>query len=255
MQGRDGRGALPGSRGPLSLPLRAVFLACVALVGPLLQAPSAAPTPPPPAAGTLLPSPGWYRPVIVDGFTFPVARANWLSVVEFRNDWHDPRFRLVNGQWQLIGFHEGNDILAEKGTPILSATEGVIEAVGWTFYSGTRVGVRGADGKYYFYAHLSRVAPGIVAGAPVAPGDVLGLVGNTGYGPPGREDEFPPHLHFGIEGTGGWENPFPLVRSLYRRSVAATTQLDRRLVEAGLAGRQGAFDRIAAGLFADLWDG
>jgi murein DD-endopeptidase MepM/ murein hydrolase activator NlpD len=255
MQGRDGRRAIPGGRGPLSPPLRVVLLACAALLAPVLAAPSAAPTPAPPSAGTLLPSPGWYRPVIVDGFTFPVARANWLSVVEFRDDWHDPRFRLVNGQWQLIGFHEGNDILAEKGTPILSATQGVVEAVGWTFYSGTRVGVRGTDGKYYFYAHLSQVGPGIVVGARVEAADVLGLVGNTGYGPPGREDEFPPHLHFGIEGPGGWENPFPLVRSLYRRSVAETTELDRRLVDAGLAGQRAAFDRIAAELFADLWDG
>jgi murein DD-endopeptidase MepM/ murein hydrolase activator NlpD len=217
-----------------------------------MGAPSASPTPVLPAGRALLPPPGWYRPVMVDGFTFPVARANWLPVVEFRNDWHDPRFRLVNGRWELVGFHEGNDILAEKGTPILSATAGTVERVGWTFYSGTRVGVRGWDGKYYFYAHLSRVAPGITVGAPVEAGDVLGLVGNTGYGPPGREDELPPHLHFGIEGPDGWENPFPLVRSLYRRSVAETTALEQRVVKAGLDGRAPTgIDR----LFADLWDG
>ena len=203
----------------------------------------------------LFPSPGWYRPVIVDGLTFPVARANWLSVVEFRNDWHDPRFRLVGGRWQLVGFHEGNDILAEEGTPVLSVTSGTVEAVGWTFYSGTRVGVRGTDGKYYFYAHLSRVAPGIEVGSPVEAGDVLGLVGNTGYGPPGTEDEFFPHLHFGIEGSGGWENPFPLVRELYRRSVAVAGDIEDRLVAAGLDGDEADFERLEGRLFAPLWDG
>jgi murein DD-endopeptidase MepM/ murein hydrolase activator NlpD len=203
----------------------------------------------------LLPDPAWYRPIIVDGFTFPVARANWMSVVEFRNDWHDPRFRFIGGRWQLVGFHEGNDILAEKGTPILSAMAGTVEAVGWTFYSGTRVGVRGVDGKYYFYAHLSRVAPGIAVGARVEPGDVLGLVGNSGYGPPGTEDEFFPHLHFGIEGPSGWENPFPLVRRLYARSVAATTALEDRLVAAGLASQRGTYEDVSARLFAPLWDG
>jgi murein DD-endopeptidase MepM/ murein hydrolase activator NlpD len=208
-----------------------------------------------PTSEPVLPSPAWYRPVVTDGFVFPVARANWLSVIQFSNDWHDPRFRLINGQWQLVGFHEGNDILAEKGTPILAATGGTVEAVGWTFYSGTRVGVRGTDGKYYFYAHLSVVAPGIVVGAPVQAGDVLGLVGNTGYGPPGHEDEFPPHLHFGIEGPGGWENPFPLVRMLYRGSVASTTGRESRLVKLGLDGRRGSFDRLAGELYADLWDG
>jgi murein DD-endopeptidase MepM/ murein hydrolase activator NlpD len=206
-------------------------------------------------ARPILPSPAWYRPVIVDGFTFPVARANWLSVIEFSNDWHDPRFRMVNGRWQLVGFHEGNDILAEKGTPILAARAGTVEAVGWTFYSGTRVGVRGTDGKYYFYAHMSRVAPGITVGASVEAGDVLGLVGNTGYGPPGHDDEFPPHLHFGIEGPGGWENPFPLVRMLYRRSVASTTGMERRLVGLGLGVRRVAFDRLEARLYAALWGG
>jgi murein DD-endopeptidase MepM/ murein hydrolase activator NlpD len=203
----------------------------------------------------LIPFPAWYRPVVVDGFTFPVARSNWLSVIEFRNDWHDPRFRLTPSGWQLIGFHEGNDIIAEKGTPVLSATAGTVERVGWTFYSGTRVGVRGTDGKYYFYAHLSAIRPGVRVGEAVRSGEVLGLVGNTGYGPPGREDEFPPHLHFGIEGPGGWENPYPLVRRLYRRSVARTTAEERRLIELGLDGHRPAFVRGFYRMHVPLWEG
>ncbi|HEV3474975.1 MAG TPA: M23 family metallopeptidase [Actinomycetota bacterium] len=190
--------------------------------------------------------------MIVDGKTFPVARSNWLGVIETGDDWHDPRFRLIAGKWRLVGVHEGNDIVAEEGTPVLSATPGSVEAVGWTFYSGTRVGIRGADGKYYFYAHLSEVAPGISLGAAVQPGTVLGLVGNTGYGGAGHEDEFPPHLHLGIEGPGGWENPYPLVRSLYRRSVAVTGPAERQLVEAGRAGDADAFHRMAGDLYAPL---
>lgn len=210
---------------------------------------------PGPAGGVtvpLEPPPAYYRPVIVEGMTFPVARANWLSVIELAPDWHDPRFRLIGGTWQLVGMHEGNDIVAEKGTPVVSAGPGTVEAVGWTFYSGTRVGVRGTDGKYYFYAHLSRVTPSIHVGATVGPGDVLGLVGNTGYGPPGHEDEFPPHLHFGIEGRAGWENPYPLVLRLYRASVRATTRGERRLEALGRAGETDAFDQLGSRLYADL---
>jgi murein DD-endopeptidase MepM/ murein hydrolase activator NlpD len=194
----------------------------------------------------------YYRPLIVDGFAFPVARANWLSVLELGNDWHDPRFRLIDGRWQLVGFHEGNDIVAEERTPILSAAAGTVEAVGWTFYSGTRVGVRGTDGKYYFYAHLSAVDPAITVGAPVRPGQVLGLVGNTGYGPPGHEDEFPPHLHFGIEGPGGWENPYPLVRRLYRASVRDSGRAERRLASLAAAGDAAGFNELAEQVYADL---
>jgi murein DD-endopeptidase MepM/ murein hydrolase activator NlpD len=199
-----------------------------------------------------VPPPAYYRPVVADGFTFPVARANWLSVIETGDDWHDPRFRLIGGEWQLVGVHEGNDIVAEEGTPILSMSAGAVEAVGWTFYSGTRVGVRGTDGKYYFYAHMSKVAPGIAAGTTVEPGDVLGAVGNTGYGDPGHEDEFPPHLHLGIEGPSGWENPYPLMRELYRRSVRSTTKGEARLAELGRSGDRAAFDRIASRLYEDL---
>ena len=204
------------------------------------------------AVGSLTSPPSYYRPVIVDGFTFPVARANWLSVIEMGDDWHDPRFRLIDGKWRLSGFHEGNDIVAEEGTPILSVTGGTVEAVGWTFYSGTRVGVRGADGKYYFYAHMSAVAPGIEVGAPVGPGDVLGRVGNTGYGPPGREDEFPPHLHIGIEGPGGWENPYPLMRRLYGAAVRATLRGERRLGALARAGERNGFRRLAERLYVGL---
>lgn len=204
-----------------------------------------------PAAGTTSgrsASPRYYRPVVVDGMTFPVARTNWLSVIEFTNDWHDPRMRRVDGRWQLIGFHEGVDILAEEGTPVLSASPGTVERVGWTFYSGTRVGVRGADGRYYFYAHLSSIPPGIGEGARVQAGAVLGRVGNTGYGPPGHTDEFPPHLHFGIQDGAEWVNPYPAVRRLYRRAAASTGRAEERLSR--LEGE--AFERLAARVYADL---
>jgi murein DD-endopeptidase MepM/ murein hydrolase activator NlpD len=194
--------------------------------------------------------PSYYRPVVVGGFTFPVARANWLSVIEFDNDWHEPRMRLIEGRWQQVGFHEGLDITAEKGTPVLSMSSGRVEAMGWTFYSGDRVGVRGDDGRYYFYAHLSAFAP-LRIGDRVEAGTPLGRVGNTGYGQPGHEDEFPPHLHVGIQGDH-WVSPFPLVRRLYRRAVRATVAGERRLSELARDGDRAGFERLAGTLYADL---
>lgn len=217
-----------------------VALASLTLSPPAAPAQSRLPVPPP----------AYYRPVVVDGMTFPVARSNWHSVVTFGPDWHDPRFRLVGGRWQLVGVHEGNDIIAEEGTPIHSMTAGTVEAVGWAFYSGTRVGVRGSDGRYYFYAHLSRVAPGIVVGAAVQPGTVLGRVGNTGYGDPGREDEFPPHLHLGIREGATWVDPYPVVRRLYRESVRVTTRGERRLARLARAGDREAYEDLLETLYA-----
>jgi murein DD-endopeptidase MepM/ murein hydrolase activator NlpD len=166
----------------------------------------------------------WLEPVTADEMTFPVARSDWYSVINFQDDWHAPRMRLVDGRWRQIGVHEGNDIFAEPGTPVRAILAGSVERVGWTFYSGWRVGVRGTDGRYWFYAHLKRFAPGIRVGAAVDTGDELGYVGNTGYGAePGHSGEFTYHLHVGIQEPGGaWVNPYPLMRRLYRAAVAKT---------------------------------
>lgn len=204
------------------------------------------------AASTLIPKPGYYRPVVADGKVFPVARSNYLALVEFPNSWHAPRLRLVNGKWLLVGVHQGIDITAERGTPILSMEPGVVENVGWTFYSGTRVGVRGVDGRYYFYAHLSSIRRGIVVGARVSAGTVLGLVGNTGYGPPGHRDEFPAHLHFGIEVGAIWVNPYPTLVSLYASTVRTTEQWQTDLDRLASAGRRSAWQAMAERTYMSL---
>jgi murein DD-endopeptidase MepM/ murein hydrolase activator NlpD len=218
--------------------------------GTLAPAVQAAPEEPAPPS-SLLPPPSYYRPVLMDGMTFPVARSNWFSVIEFDNDWHEPRLRLIAGKWRQVGLHEGTDISAEKGTPVLSASDGDVEAIGWTFYSGNRVGVRGRDGRYYFYAHLSAYAPDIAVGSRVRPGTVLGLVGNTGYGDPGTEDEFPPHLHFGIM-ADDWVNPYPLLVQLYRASASRTEAAERRLSRLAGEGERRAVEQMRRRLYADL---
>ena len=163
-----------------------------------------------------------YLPPVVEGRrVFPVARTNWYSVINFTNDWHAPRLSLVDGEWQQDRVHEGIDIFAEPLTPVRSISSGTVENVGWTFYSGWRVGIRGDDGRYWFYAHLSRFAPDMIPGASVRSGDRIGSVGNTGYGfAPGHHDEFTWHLHFGLqEADGTWVNPYPMLRTLYRAAV------------------------------------
>jgi murein DD-endopeptidase MepM/ murein hydrolase activator NlpD len=197
----------------------------------------------------------FYRPVITGGKAFPVARSNFLDLVEFPNSWHDPRMRLVNGKWLLVGVHEGIDITAERGTPVLSMLAGVVERVGWTFYCGTRVGVRGTDGRYYLYCHLAQVAPGISPGARVSAGTYLGRVGNTGYGTePGHRDEFAPHLHFGIQAAndGPWVNPYFTLRALYSATVRADQDAQAAVDRLARSGNRSAWGRAVDRLYMGL---
>lgn len=165
--------------------------------------------------------PGYLPPVVVEERVFPVDRTSWYSVINFKDEWRVPRMRFLDGKWRQTGVHEGTDIYAEPGTPVRSITQGRIENLGWTFYSGWRVGIRGDDGRYWFYAHLRRFAPGLRAGRRVEAGTLLGEVGNTGYGSDeGHFDEFSHHLHVGIqEPNGSWSNPYPLLETLYRAAT------------------------------------
>lgn len=174
-----------------------------------------------PAAGAGVVRLAYEPPRRLDGMVFPVARSSWYSVINFSHDWHAPRMRYINGRWRQVGVHEGNDVFAEPGTPIRAILGGRIEQVGWLFYSGWRVGIRGNDGRYWFYAHMKRFAPGLEVGDRVEAGETIGTVGNTGYGDdPGHDDEFIHHLHLGIQEAGGrWVDPYPLLKRLYSATV------------------------------------
>ncbi|WP_245575714.1 M23 family metallopeptidase [Alicyclobacillus contaminans] len=94
--------------------------------------------------------------------------------------------------------HEGVDIFADYGTPVLACAHGYVELMGWNRFGGWRIGIRDVNNVYYYYAHLSAYAKPLKRGDLVEPGEVIGYVGSTGYGPPGTSGKFPPHLHFGM---------------------------------------------------------
>ncbi|MFD1674743.1 M23 family metallopeptidase [Alicyclobacillus fodiniaquatilis] len=100
--------------------------------------------------------------------------------------------------WGGRRVHEGVDIFASYGTPVLACSYGFVEMEGWNRFGGWRIGIRDTSNLYYYYAHLSSFSKGLHQGDLVVPGQVIGYVGSTGYGPPGTAGKFPPHLHFGI---------------------------------------------------------
>jgi len=121
-----------------------------------------------------------------------------VSKKQIADTWHAPR-----GNDRL---HEGQDIFAPQGTPVLSATEGYIVNIGENNLGGQTVSVVGAGGRSYYYAHLDSYAPHIAEGDYVTKQTVLGYVGTTG-----NASGTPPHLHFGVYAPGGAMNPLPLL--------------------------------------------
>ena len=102
--------------------------------------------------------------------------------------------------------HEGQDIFAPKGTPILSATSGYVVKIGDDNLGGHTVSVVGDGGRKYYYAHLDSYARNLEVGDYVTRQTVLGYVGSTG-----NADGTPPHLHFGVYTASGAINPLPLL--------------------------------------------
>lgn len=113
--------------------------------------------------------------------------------------------------------HEGIDLMADMGVPIRSVGDGTVEQVGWNEYGGWRIGIRGRDGIYYYYAHMSRYEGRPQKGDKVKRGQTIGYVGDSGYGPEGTTGQFAPHLHFGMyRGRGSGLkafNPYPFLRA------------------------------------------
>lgn len=107
--------------------------------------------------------------------------------------------------------HEGIDLVAPKGTPVYSVSDGKVVQIGWNQYGGWRLAILDETGKYqYYYAHLSAYTPSVRLGTKVKAGQMIGFVGNTGYGPAGTQGKFISHLHFGMYQSAGGRpvNPF-----------------------------------------------
>lgn len=103
--------------------------------------------------------------------------------------------------------HEGVDIFAAKGTPVVAPTDGYVNRVGTNKLGGNVVWMRdGARGHSYYFAHLDEQL--VQSGTSVKQGDTLGLVGNTG-----NARTTPPHLHFGIYQRGS-KDPIHYIRTL-----------------------------------------
>jgi murein DD-endopeptidase MepM/ murein hydrolase activator NlpD len=147
------------------------------------------------------------------GYTFPVVGDHTFS-----DDWGAAR--------QDTGWHQGNDVFAAFGTPIIAIADGRLYRVGTRKVPGNRLWLRDRKGHTFFYAHLSDFAAAAYNGADVHAGEVIGFVGSTG-----DAEQTPPHLHFEVHLADGTPiDPFDFLTS-WEKNGAGTDKWVRRYGE------------------------
>ena len=133
-----------------------------------------------------------YQKVWDDAEVFPVQE----NGIVYENSW------MFERSYGGLRGHEGTDLMPPENLPghfkVVSMTEGTVEKIGWLEKGGYRIGIRIHQGGYYYYAHLDSYAQEFIPGQSVEAGELLGYMGDSGYGPEGTSGRFDVHLHLGI---------------------------------------------------------
>ena len=95
-------------------------------------------------------------------------------------------------------FHQGIDIAADMGAPIVATADGVVTAAGWNGGYGNMVDVDHGGGIVTRYGHASALA--VTVGQQVRRGEVIAYVGSTGR-------STGPHVHYEVRVNGAPVNP------------------------------------------------
>lgn len=132
----------------------------------------------------------------VQYFPVPLSSTDSSITVSYADSWMTER--TYGGKRG----HEGTDIMASENVPglypVVSMTDGVIRQKGWLEKGGYRLLIEAPLGGCFYYAHLDSYAD-VKQGDEVRAGQVIGFMGNTGYGKKeGTKGKFDVHLHLGI---------------------------------------------------------
>ena len=143
----------------------------------------------------------------VGSLYFPVAGFDGRPLDDSFNDSRDGGARR----------HNAIDIMAPRGTPVLSVQDGRILRLSRNSKGGITVYATDNEERFvFYYAHLDRYHPGVREGRTLIRGDTIGYVGSTGNAP-----ESVPHLHFQLMRmppdrkywNGEPINPYPFLRA------------------------------------------
>lgn len=110
--------------------------------------------------------------------------------------------------------HRGVDYAAPRGTPIMSAGDGVVTFSGVKTGYGNVVIIKHGERYSTLYAHMNSFAKGMRRGKRVTQGQMIGRVGSTGWATG-------PHLHYEFQVDGSHRNPLtvklPLAQPIEKR--------------------------------------
>ncbi len=101
-------------------------------------------------------------------------------------------------------FHNGVDLAAPSGSPILAAYDGDVVAADYNGSMGNYIMIDHGDGLYTIYMHASALY--VSKGTHVAKGDQIAAVGSTGR-------STGPHLHFSVRLNGSYVSPWNYLSS------------------------------------------
>lgn len=164
-----------------------------------------------------------FQTVLSDVKCFPVASdSQGKETVNYEDSWG--KSRNYGGK----RIHEGTDIMTSNNVrgyfPIVSVSDGIVEKKGWLKLGGYRIGVRSASGAYFYYAHLANYSGELEEGSKVKAGQLLGYMGDSGYGKEGTVGKFDVHLHFGIYIKIGKNevsvNPYEVLNRVKKKRVS-----------------------------------
>jgi peptidoglycan LD-endopeptidase LytH len=133
--------------------------------------------------------------ISASGLACPIAAAN-----SFIDSWGFPRVGHT---------HQGTDMMAAMGAPVVAITDGRITFSGVGVTAGNWLILSGDDGHEYWYMHNRE---NLVTSGRVKVGEQIATVGDTGNASGGA-----PHVHFEYHpGGGGPVNPYPLLAGICR---------------------------------------
>lgn len=121
--------------------------------------------------------------------------------------WPCPGYKRISDEYgnrmhPILGvqkFHNGLDMAASSGTPILAAYDGDVVAAAYSSSMGNYIMINHGSGLYTIYMHCSALY--VSKGQTVSKGQNIAAVGSTGR-------STGPHLHFSVRLNGSYTSPW-----------------------------------------------